>query len=391
MSSHSDQARTPTDPAVPPSIWMRRLFIALTIIAWVIIGCFLFFVIWLFGESFTLLLIGGLLAYIIYPFVLFFQRVMPRPLAVILVYLVLLIALSVLVYLVGVTFVQQLAALVRFVTQLLSPEGQQRIRPFLDALQKIGLSKEQFTGFGEQFLAQLHGVFLSAFPFVGGIFSWIILVFTIATLSVYFLLDGARVISWLRMRTPLKYRDMIGFLLSTADRAAGGYFRGLLLLAIVAGIGAGVVLQVVGNPFSVLLGVLSFALFFIPIIGGFVSGVLCILFALPQGWETALIVGISIITLQVVILGLILEPRIFHRTVGVHPILVIFAIFAGLERFGILGVLLAVPITGLVQEMLIAYWKRYQTKHSDQFPSEVPPSAQPELVEEELTKVVSEN
>ena len=79
----------------------------------------------------------------------------------------------------------------------------------------------------------------------------------------------------------------------------------------------------------------------------------------PRGWETALIVGISIITLQVVILGLILEPRIFNRTVGVHPILVIFAIFAGLERFGILGVLLAIPVTGLVQEILIAYWKKY--------------------------------
>ncbi|HEX6108942.1 MAG TPA: AI-2E family transporter, partial [Ktedonobacteraceae bacterium] len=259
------------------------------------------------------------------------------------------------------------------------------------ALQKIGISKEQFTVFGDQFLAQLHGVFLSALPFVGGIFSWIILVFTIATLSVYFLLDGARVITWLRMRTPLNYRDTIGFLLSTADRAAGGYFRGLLLLAIVAGVGAGVLLQIVGNPFSMLLGVLSFALFFIPIIGGFVSGVLCILFALPQGWETALIVGISIITLQVVILGLILEPRIFTRTVGIHPILVIFAIFAGLERFGILGVLLAIPITGLVQEILIAYWKRYQTRHPDQFSSETPPSAPPEPVAEKLTKTVSEN
>src|SRR6266566_7887447 len=148
MSSHSDQARTPTDPAVPPSIWMRRLFIALTIIAWVIIGCFLFFVIWLFGESFTLLLIGGLLAYIIYPFVLFFQRIMPRSLAVFLVYLVLLIALSVLVYLVGVSFVQQLAALITIVMQLLSPAGQLHIRPFLDVLQQIGISKELFTGFG---------------------------------------------------------------------------------------------------------------------------------------------------------------------------------------------------------------------------------------------------
>jgi predicted PurR-regulated permease PerM len=91
-----------------------------------------------------------------------------------------------------------------------------------------------------------------------------------------------------------------------------------------------------------------------------------------------LIVGIYIIILQVVILGLILEPRIFHSTVGVHPILVLFAIFAGLERFGILGALLAVPVTGLVQEIVIAYWKRYQARHPEQFPLEAPAVA-PEL------------
>ena len=391
MSSHTDQVRTPTDPAVPPSIWMRRLLIALTLIAWIVIVSFLFFVIWLVGESFTLLLIGGLLAYIIYPFVLFFQRIMPRPLAVFLVYLVLLIALSVLIYILGVSFVQQLAALVTFLTQLLSPEGQQHLRPFLDALQKIGISKEQFTGFGVLFLAQLRGVLLGVLPFVGGIFTWIILAITIATLSIYFILYGARAINWLRVRTPLKYRDTIGFLLRTGDRAVGGYFRGQLVLAIVAGVGTGVFLQVVGSPFSVLLGVLSFALFFIPMIGGFVSGLLCILLTLPQGWETTLIVGIYIIVLQVVILGSILEPRIFHRTVGVHPIVVIFAIFAGLERFGVLGALLAVPVAGVVQEILIAYWKRYQTRNPDQFPSETPPSVQPERVAEQLTKTSSEN
>ncbi len=351
----------------------------------------MFFVVWLIGESFTLLLIGGLLAYIIYPFVLFFQRFMPRSLAVILVYLVLLIALSALAYVVGVSFVQQLAALVTLVAQLLSPEGQQHLRPFLDALQKIGISKEQFTGFGVLFLAQLRGVLLGVLPFVGGIFTWIILAITIATLSIYFILDGARAINWLRVRTPLKYRDTIGFLLRTGDRAVGGYFRGQLVLAIVAGVGTGVFLQVVGSPFSVLLGVLSFALFFIPMIGGFVSGLLCILLTLPQGWETTLIVGIYIIVLQVVILGSILEPRIFHRTVGVHPIVVIFAIFAGLERFGVLGALLAVPVAGVVQEILIAYWKRYQTRNPDQFPSEMPPSVQPERVAEQLTKTSSEN
>ena len=80
-----------TDPPVSNSIWTRRLLIALTIVAWIAIICFVFFLIWLVGESFILVLIGGLLAYIIYPFVLLFQRIMPRPLAVVLVYLISLI------------------------------------------------------------------------------------------------------------------------------------------------------------------------------------------------------------------------------------------------------------------------------------------------------------
>ena len=391
MSSNTDLEHMPTDPPVSNSIWTRRLLIALTIVAWIAIICFVFFLIWLVGESFILVLIGGLLAYIIYPFVLLFQRIMPRPLAVVLVYLILLIALSVLVYLVGVSFVQQLAALITIITHLLSPAGQLQLRPFLDVLQQIGISKEVFTGFGSVLIGQLHGLLSGALPFVGGIFTWIIFAITIATLSVYFILDGSRIINWLRVRTPLKYRDTIGFLVSTSDRAVGGYFRGLLILAIVAGCGAGVILKFAGSPFFVLLGVLSFALFFIPMIGGFVAGLLCIIITLPLGWETALIVGVCIIVLQVVILGSILEPRIFNNTVGVHPIIIIFAIFAGIERFGILGALLAVPVAGVTQEIVIAYWKRYQTKNADQFPTEMPQAVQPELEAEKLTKTLSES
>ena len=391
MSPNIDLEHMSTDQPVSNSIWTRRLLIALTIVAWIAIVCFVFFLIWLVGESFILVLIGGLLAYIIYPFVLLFQRIMPRPLAIFLVYLVLLVALTVLVYLVGVSFVQQLAALIAIITHLLSPAGQLQIRPLLDVLQQLGISKEVFTGFGSVVIVQLRSLLSGALPFVGGIFTWIIFAITIATLSVYFILDGSRILKWLRVRTPLKYRDAIGFLVTTGDKAVGGYFRGLLILAIVAGCGAGVILKFAGSPFFVLLGVLSFALFFIPMIGGFVAGLLCIIITLPMGWETALIVGICIIVLQVVILGSILEPRIFNNTVGVHPIIIIFAIFAGIERFGILGALLAVPVAGVTQEIVIAYWKRYQTKNADQFPSEMPQAVQPELEAEKLTKTLSEN
>jgi len=391
MSSNIDLKHMSTDPPVSNSIWTRRLLIALTIVAWIAIVCFVFFLIWLVGESFILVLIGGLLAYIIYPFVLLFQRIMPRPLAIFLVYIILLVALTVLVYLVGVSFVQQLVALIDIITHLLSPAGQLQLRPFLDVLQQIGISKEVFTGFGSVLVVQLHGLLSGALPFVGGVFTWIIFAITIATLSVYFILDGSRILKWLRVRTPLKYRDAIGFLVTTGDKAVGGYFRGLLILAIVAGLGAGVILKFAGSPFFVLLGVLSFALFFIPMIGGFVAGLLCIIITLPMGWETALIVGVCIIVFQVVILGSILEPRIFNNTVGVHPIIIIFAIFAGIERFGILGALLAVPVAGVTQEIVIAYWKRYQAKNADQFPTEMPQAVQSELEAEKLTKTLSEN
>ena len=126
-------------------------------------------------------------------------------------------------------------------------------------------------------------------------------------------------------------------------------------------------------------------------IGGFVSGLLCILITLPLGWQAALIVGICIIFLQVVILGSVLEPRIFHGTVGVHPIIIIFAIFAGIERFGIIGALLAVPVAGIIQQVLIAYWKRYRVDNPDQFPHEMTQAEQPELEVGNLTKTVSEN
>jgi len=389
MSSNTDLGNMPADPAVSNSMWTRRLLIALTIVAWIAIACFVVFLIWLVGESFILVLIGSLLAYIMYPFVQRFQRIMPRPIAIVLVYLILLIALIVLAYLVGVSFIQQLAAFIVLVTQLFGPSGQLHIRPFLDVLQQLGISKEVFTGFGSVLIEQLRGLLGGALPFVGGVFTWIIFAITIATLSIYFILDGSRIANWLRVRTPLKYRDTVGFMLNTVDKAVGGYFRGLLLVAIVAGAGAGLILKLAGSPFFVLLGVLSFALFFIPMIGGFVSGLLCILISLPLGWETALIVGLCIVFLQVVILGSILEPRIFHNTVGVHPIIIIFAIFAGIERFGIIGALLAVPIAGVIQQIVIAYWERYEAKIADQFPQEASQGDQPELAAGNLTKTLS--
>ncbi|TMD55983.1 MAG: AI-2E family transporter [Chloroflexi bacterium] len=101
--------------------------------------------------------------------------------------------------------------------------------------------------------------------------------------------------------------------------------------------------------------------------------VLCILAALPQGWVVTLIVAVYITLLQAIVIGQILSPRIFSKTVGVHPIVALFALFAGGELFGLLGGLLAVPVAGVLQQIIVAIWHRWKNEHPEQFPPEALP------------------
>ena len=114
-----------------------------------------------------------------------------------------------------------------------------------------------------------------------------------------------------------------------------------------------------------------FVFMFIPVIGGTLALLLCSILSLSQGWVTALIVTILIILLQFFI-GQILTPRIMANTVNIHPIVAILAMFAGIELLGmgLLGGIIAIPLAGMLQSILVAYWKRWKEIHPDEFPTE---------------------
>ena len=319
-----------------------------------------------------LLIAAGLLAYLIYPLVLFLQRFMPRILAIIVVYLVVLSALSLLIYNMVASVVQQFTSFVLYFQYLLSPQGQRQLQPYIETLNKLGISQDQLTAFGEQIGNQLHGLISQVIPVVSGIINVLISVVVIAVLSIYLLIDGGRIISWLRYKTPIDQRENINFLVTTVNQTIGGYFRGLLILATIAGVSTGIVLALLGVPYAALLAVVVFVFLFIPVIGGVISGSLCIILSLPQGWVTALIVTIFVILLQQVLIGQILTPRIIGDSMKIHPIVAILALFAGIELLGIglLGGFIAVPIAGILQTLLIAFWNRWKEIHPEQFPPE---------------------
>ena len=373
MSSNTTdtpQGKAATDALPSGRARQRKLILALTVLAFIAIGSVALYAISLILGAVILLLLSALLAYLIYPLVQFLQRRLPRSLAIAVTYLVVAGVMAVSLFIVTASLVRQSSSLAQSIQILLSPAGERRIQGLIDLLGKIGITKDQVTLFKNQLFSQVMGSLSGLIPFLSGLLGNFIDLIAGITLSVYFVLDGPRIIRWLSLKTPVTYRSPLNFLLHALDQSLGGYFRGSLLLALIGALGTGVGLALLRVPYPALLAVLFFLFYFIPVVGPYAIEALCILAALPQGWTVMLIVGVYMTLLQGVVMGQILSPRVFSKTVGVHPIVALFALFAGAELFGLLGGFLSVPVAGVLQQIIVALWHRWKHEHSEQFPPE---------------------
>ena len=386
MSPHrTDTARVKASTEASPSgrPRPRRLITALTVLAFIAIGAVALYAISLIIDAVILLLLSALFAYFIYPLVQFFQRRLPRPLAIFVAFLLVAGVLTVVLFIVASSLNPQVASLAKSIQFLLSPAGERRIQSFIAFLGTFGITKEQVDQLKNQLLSQAQGALPGLLPFLIGLFSNILNFIIVITLSVYFVLDGARIIRWLSFKTPANQRSTITFLLRTLDQSLGGYLRGTLLLALIGALCTGVLLALLHVPFAALLAVLFFLLYFLPVIGTYIIAALCILAALSQGWVVTLIVAVFLVLLLGVVMGEVLAPRIFSSTVGVHPIVAIFALFAGAELFGLLGGFLAIPVAGVLQQVIVAIWHRWEHGHPEKFPPEEVPHQQAALLPEQ--------
>ncbi len=361
----------------------RRLIIALTVLAFLAIGSVAVYAISLIVGAVILLMLSALLAYLIYPLVLFLQRHLLHSLAIAVAYLLVAGALAVVMFIVTSSLIRQSSALAQSIQFLLSPAGERQTQSLFGFLGKLGITTDQVAQLKNQLLSQALGALSGLLPFLIAFFSNIINLILVVTLSVYFAIDGPRIVRWLRLKTPVSQRGIINFLLSALDQSLGGYFRGSLLQALIGALGTGVGLALLHVPYAALLGTLFFFLFFIPVFGSIVISGLSILAAVPQGLVVVLIVAVYMTFLQGIVLGQILGPRIFSKTVGVHPIVALFALFAGAELFGLLGGFLAIPVAGVLQQIIVALWHRWKDEHPDQFPPEELSSQQSALLPEQ--------
>lgn len=156
---------------------------------------------------------------------------------------------------------------------------------------------------------------------------------------------------------PERQRHEILKVLRDINRVAGGYLLGMATMVIVVGIFATAVLSLAGVQFSVFLGIMTGVLYVIPYLG-FPTAMAAV--ALTMATTGSSFGGILIV-LGILLAGNVafdygVTPRVIGQRVGLHPLLVIFAVLAGAALFKFVGIVLAVPLAGAIKVVLLHFW-----------------------------------
>ncbi len=177
-------------------------------------------------------------------------------------------------------------------------------------------------------------------------------------LSFYITLDTPRLTNWFLYMVPGQWQDECEVLFANIDRTFGGFIRGQLLMALLAGAGTMIIMQVAGLGFVVVVSLFAGGIMLIPYIGAPIALFLPTIIALFQsGLNTAIVVFIAILALQQVILH-IMMPRIMSETMGMHPLLVFAALLIGVRVAGFWGALFGIPVLGVLAAMLNHVYQR---------------------------------
>ena len=387
MSSLLDQPGKIKSEETPTAVWTRRFLIALTIVAWMIIVAAIWMVLGKVFNALAILGISALIAYVIYPLVKFLEHVMPRPIAILIVYLGVLALLILLIYFVVLTAIGQLAALIVTIEQNV-PTLINRLQPLINKLPQMKISPNDLINSSQQVLQYTLSILGNVVPLLNGISIVLIDTIIVTSLSVYFLLTGGKTVHWFRESTPLRWRAGINFFLDTLNHTMGGFIRGQIILATLISVIMWIGYSIIGVPYVTLIAIVIFILEFVPQIGSYISiGIAVILTLLTRGWETALITIIFSGIVQGGLDGQILAPRILGMAVGIHPIVSIGALLIGADLFGLPGALFAAPIAGIIQTMVIAYWNSWKERHPEEFPEHLAAVTKP-IPKTDQTKII---
>jgi predicted PurR-regulated permease PerM len=371
---------TDSPPDSPPALsqpprvvvprWVQLVLLPLTLLA-------LFVLAKAAGKVLVIFMIAGLIGLILNPAVAFLHKSrLPRGLAVLAVYVGFFLALAGIGFLLANPISDQLRTITNNLPHIVNEANKglasfqrkldrdgihlQLVKPGKTALEsiqeKVAKEANKLVSFGGALAKEV----------AGGIFD-LVLVFV---LSVYMLLYGRQIGALVRRAMPDGDGSSADDYPHLVQRAVSRYVGGQLLFSTVMGVSTGLALYLFGLvgifpdgrtyavAFAVFYGVMELVPYVGPILGALPPVVVALLTKpITALWVTLLFVGMQQLE------GHVVAPQVFGHTLRINPLLVIFALLLGLQVYGIVGALIALPILAVVRETAV-YLNRHLTLES---------------------------
>jgi predicted PurR-regulated permease PerM len=174
---------------------------------------------------------------------------------------------------------------------------------------------------------------------------WIITLVTVILLTILMLSQSASLGRGAIGLVPFRHRESVRRAAADAADAVSGYMIGNLLISLIAGTTAFIFLVIVGVPNALVLALLVAFTDLLPLIGATIGAAVCTIAAASYEPRTGLI-ALAFFVIYQQVENYAIYPSVMSRRVKVNPLVVLVSVLAGVELFGILGALLAVPVSG---------------------------------------------
>ncbi|MEL7450370.1 MAG: AI-2E family transporter [Pseudomonadota bacterium] len=224
---------------------------------------------------------------------------------------------------------------------------------------RVGLAafiKDHGGQAAEWFTNALARVSRSSSMIVGAAFN----LFLIPVLTFYLLRDWDKMVAAIGELVPQGSRERVFVLARESDSALGGFLRGQLMVMLGLSVIYSTGLAIVGLDFAFAIGVVAGIVSFVPYLGFIVGIALAGLTALAQAAGLPMLLGVAAVFMVGQVLeSVLLTPRLVGDRIGLHPVLVIFAVMAGGQLFGFFGVLLGLPAAAVVSVIVRLTYQHY--------------------------------
>jgi len=179
-------------------------------------------------------------------------------------------------------------------------------------------------------------------------------------ITFYLLRDWDLLVARIRELLPRRNEPAVVRLAQEADEVLGAFMRGQLLVMLSLGLIYSFGLWLVGLEFAILIGLIAGLLSFVPYLGSVVGVLMAVLAVWLQTQSLHDLVWVLLVFgMGQVLEGILLTPWLVGDRIGLHPVAVIFAVLAGGQLFGFLGMLLALPMAAVVAVMVREAHRRY--------------------------------